>query len=135
MLKEGKQVKSFRDYEEIANQLQTIRENFSYKKTESFSFFKNADYGKQRLMKVGAFQLIQNEEPIGVMVDKKLFESLLEYVEVLESKLESENFEAMLESRKGDEDFATGDSLGIQATDLFFENEDEIRRFLNEDKS
>lgn len=134
MLKEGQKMKDFRQQLELASQLQKIREEFDDARTENPRVLKSARYVKQQLENHGAFQVKDDDGAIGIVVEPKLFESLLTYVELLENQLEKDSFEAMVENRKGDTGFMSGDALLNEALQLFDDNENEIRRFLDDDK-
>ena len=131
MIKEEKQVKALQKQLALAEAVQKIRSELKEKdstpnaesvynvqrRKDSYGHYFSADMNEQ------------NNEP--KMNESEMIKTLLEYVDVLENQLELENFDKMMEMRKGDTGFLSGNALEDEATQLFNDNEAEIRRLLD----
>lgn len=73
----------------------------------------------------------ENEELAWVTLDPDLYQNMLEYIAILEDQLEQANLNLVIENRKGDTEFKTGDDLATDALELLNRNQKVIQEHLH----
>lgn len=134
MIKEEKKTESFRRQLELAKRIENVRTELEHHRSQPLQRLIHSSYMHSYLKSYGVVEAKDSQrKTAGVMVEPELFSSIFEYIDLLESQLERTSFRDMVESRKDDTGFVSGNQLIHDALDVFDKNEAEIRRFLDAD--
>lgn len=83
------------------------------------------------MQKYSIIQAMENEKLDWVTLDPELYKTMVDYIALLEDQLEQANLNLVIENRKGDTEFKTGEELEIDALELLNRNQKIIQEHLH----
>ena len=126
-------LKTFKQKLKILKKIEKVQSGC---KSSSFiELFKlqNPSNWKQTLEDVGALQVLEHEETVGILLEPEIIDAILKYLDLIGKEMELSSFAAMIESRKGTTGFLSGEKLTKETLELFEEHKKDIRKFLDDE--
>ena len=131
MIKEEQRQSSFRRQVELEKKM-----GYFHKDYETNSFpqrrLSHPRYLKQELEQNGVVKVTQDEEITGVIIEPSLYENLLEYLAILDGRLEEESLNGVIDQRLETNNYSSGEELKKNALKYLEENEKTVRSYLND---
>jgi len=116
----------------LLHKIQKVRQNSETEAHVGLSEFNCSTEWHKDLENLGSLQIVDQEKTIGVLLEPEIFQALLEYLNLIEDELEETTLDAILEQRKGEADFLSGEELTTATLKILEERQKEIRRFLDD---
>ena len=117
---------------ELLHKIQKVRQDSEIEAHLGLPKFNRSTEWRKDLKNLGALQVVDRGETVGVLLEPEIFQALLEYLNLVEDELEETALDAILEQRKGGTGFLSGEELTTAALKIFEEKQKEIRRFLDD---
>ncbi|WP_033544191.1 hypothetical protein [Planococcus sp. CAU13] len=132
MTKKQEAVAALKKKMELLHKIQKVRQDSEIEVRVELPKFDRSTEWREELENLGALQIIDRGETIGVLLEPEIFQAFLEYLNLVEHELEEAVLAAILEQRKDDTNFLSGEELTTAALKIFEERKKEIRRFLDD---
>lgn len=119
--------------EEI-DKVEKVRNGFKMGSHVGLTKLGRSTHWREKLEAQGALELLDRNETAGVILEPKVFEAMLNYMDEIDEELEQERLAALFERRKNTIEFLSGEALATKALVNFKERQQHIRRFLDDNK-
>ena len=134
MTKKQEAVAALKKKMELLHKIQKVRQDSEIEARVGLPKFNRSTEWRKKLENLGALQVVDRGETIGVLLEPEIFQALLEYLNLVEDELEETALDALLKQRKDGTDFLSGEELTTAALKIFEERQKEIRRFLDDNQ-
>ncbi|WP_394120456.1 hypothetical protein [Planococcus donghaensis] len=134
MTMEKEAVAALKKKMELLHKIENVRQESEIKVNVELSKFERSTEWRKKLENLGSLQVVDQGKTIGVLLESEIFQALLEYLNIVEDELEETVLAAILEQRKDDTNFLSGEELTTAALEIFDEKQQEIRRFLDDNQ-
>lgn len=114
---------------ELVKKIEKVRNGFEMGTNVGLTKLGRSTEWRQKLEELGAFQVLDRDKTIGILLEPEIFKAMLDYMKVTEAELEQASFDALYERRKNTTEFSSGAELGSEALAIFAKRKKEVRRF------
>ena len=124
MMEEERKTESFHRQLELAKRIENVRTELAHHRSQPLRRLIHSSYMHSYLKSYGVVEAKDSQRrTVGVMVEPELFNSVFEYIDLLENQLERTSFRDMVKSRKDDTGFVSDNQLVKDALDIFNKKE------------
>lgn len=134
MTKEKSAIKAFKQKMDLFERFEKVRNGFEVDAHIGLTKLGRSPEWRQQLKALGAIQVTNRNKTVGVLLEPEVFNAMLNFISLIDEEMEQESFAAMVERRKGTTGFLSGDELTAKAIAVFEENQQRIRKFLDDDQ-
>lgn len=132
MRKKQEAVAALKKKLELLHKIQKVRQDSEIEAHVGLFEFNRSTEWRKELENLGALQVVDRGETIGVLLEPEIFQALLEYLNLVEDELEETILGVILDHRKNETDFLSGEELTTAALKILGERQKEIRKFLDD---
>lgn len=134
MTKEKSAVKAFKQKIDLFETMGKVLNGFETDAHIGLTKLGRSAEWRPKLKAVGAIQLMNRNKTVGVLLEPEVFDAMLEFIRLVDEEMERESSAAMVERRKGTTGFLSGDELTAETIAIFEENQQRIRKFLDDEQ-
>lgn len=132
MRKKQEAVAALKKKLELLHKIQKVRQDSEIEAQVGLSELNRSTEWRKKLENFGALQAVDQGKTIGVLLEPEIFQALLEYLNIVEDELEEVILGAILDHRKNETGFLSGEELTTAALKILRERQKEIRKFLDD---